>query len=450
MVEAAVGEKLFMRPNPKQQLILDGWKNPEKKVFTLCGGNRLGKTVCGVVVALSTVFGKWLWDDTKLDNIHHRRPRKVRYIGSGWETHVKGVVIPALKFWWPKNRPLETRKNNQGVEAIWKDLATGSTVEIMSTSQQSDVYEGWDGDLVVYDEPPPRDIRVACARGLIDRNGREFFVATLLKEAWLTREVIRARLPNGEIDETILNVVGKTYDNLGYGLTSEGVEQFKKTLKPDEVQARIDGIPSDMFSLVCPKFSRDLHVIKPFKIPLDWIVDINIDFHPSRPWAISFWATARNNFKYACKEMEIRGNPKFVGEEIVRYIKDNNLRVGRAQIDPLAKGDANNDQTVFEILGQALAAYGISLDVASKDKDNGIAILNNLLFTENSMPGLFIFKDCVKTIQGLEDWTFDPETFKPSKENDDFCEVSYRLALMDTQWFPSINYNMSEQKNVML
>jgi hypothetical protein len=448
-VEEAVGERLFMPPNPKQAELLKGWLDPGRKVFSFTGGNRLGKTTIGTILALSTLFGRLLWEDRKLE-FPHGYGRKVRYVGQGWETHIKSVVIPSLKFWWPRNRPLETKKNNQGVEATWKDMATGSVLEVMSTTQEADVFEGWDGDLVVYDEPPPRDIRVACARGLIDRRGRELFVATLLKEAWIHREVIKARLPDGRPDPTIYNVTGQIYDNVGYGLTQEGVEQFIKTLKPEELAARIEGKPSYMANLVCPRFDREKHVKKAFQVPLDAIVDFSIDFHPAKPWAVVFLATFKSNFKYVCHEMELRGNPKYVGEEIIRYLKSNNLRVGRGIIDPLAAGDKNNDETVFDILSGVLGARGILLETASKDKENGIALLNNLLWTENEMPGLFFFDSCVRTIQQVEDWMYDAETLKPSKEDDDFVEALYRLALLDTQWYSEDNYNLSLQKNVIV
>jgi hypothetical protein len=97
-----------------------------------------------------------------------------------------------------------------------------------------------------------------------------------------------------------------------------------------------------------------------------------------------------------------------------------------------------------------LGAYNIGLDVASKDKDNGIAILNNLLWGENEMPVLYYFKTCPKTIQQTEDLMYDPETFKADKKDDDFTEGCYRLALLDRQWYAEQNYDMSKQKSMML
>jgi hypothetical protein len=439
----------FRMPNPPQVALLEAWKNPKYKVFTYSGANRIGKTFISSLLGICTLAGEYLWSGEKMV-FPFPGPRKVRYVGQAWESHVKAVVEPMLNFWWPQARPLDRKKNNQGIDAIWVDKKTRSTLEIMSNVQDSSVFEGWMGDLVLYDEPPKRDVRVACARGLIDRNGRELFAMTLLKEAWIHREVVKARLADGSPDMTVFNVNGDIYSNVGYGLTEEGIEQFSKTLTADEKQARLFGKPSYMSSLVFPKFDREQHVKEPFKIPLDWIVDFHCDFHPSKPWAIVFMATNKLGFKYICKEMEIRGNPKFVGEEIIRYVKDNSLRVGIGLIDPLAKGDQNNDNTVFEILGQTLGAYNIGLDVASKDKDNGIAILNNLHWTENAMPGIWYFSSCPKTIQQTEDIMFDPETFKAEKKDDDFVEGCYRLALLNREWYAEENFNISKQRSIML
>jgi hypothetical protein len=450
--EIACGEKLYMPPNPKQAALLDGWNDPVKKVFTFTGGNRLGKTSIGTIIALSVLFGRWPWSDKPIP-FSHKKSRKIRYVGQGWETHIKAVVIPALRMWWPKGRPLETKKNNQGVESIWKDLATGGVLEVLSNSQESDVFEGWEGDLILYDEPPKRDVRVACARGLIDRQGRELFVATLLKEAWIHREVIKALDENGRPDKSVFNVTGEIYDNVGYGLTTEGVEQFAKSLKPEEKEARLYGKPSYMSSLVFPRFNRDQHIKEPFKIPLDWIVDISVDFHPSKPWAVVFLATARNNFKYVCKELWTRGNPKFMAEEIIRVVKAGDYRVGRCTIDPLSKSGEPNDNDVFTILAEVLGAHNISLEVASKDKDNGIALVNNLLWTENEMPGLYFCRDCPKTITQVEDLMFSPDDdlkIKAMKVDDDFTECLYRLALLDTQWFSEAAYNPVNERPMML
>ena len=400
------------------------------------GGLIHHNTLIGVVIGLSVMFGEWPWSGEKIPFIH-KDPRKVRYVGQGWESHVKTVVEPELKKMWPQCRAVETKKNNQGVEALWKDKATGSTLEIMSNNQESDTFEGWSGDLIIWDEPPKRSNRIAAARGLVDREGRELFVATLLKEAWIHREIIKKRLEDGSPDPSVFNVNADISVNVGYGLTQEGVDQFVKTLRKDEVEARIKGKPSYLGTLVLPNFDRDKHVIDRFKIPLDWVTDVSIDFHPSKAWAVLFVSTGKNNFKYASYMISEKGNPKYIAEEIVRIAKTNDLFINSITIDPLAKGDQNaheGAETVYKIMERVFKSYNYRLDTASKDKDNGISLLNDLLMTENEMPALFFFRDLGLVIEEVEDWMYDPETLRPSKVKDDFCEVLYRIALKNTQW----------------
>jgi hypothetical protein len=443
----------FHRPNPIQAKLLEAWKNPEKKVFTLTGANRIGKTTIGTIIGFSTLFGFWPWDSKPMTFIH-KRPRKVRYVGQGWETHIKTVVLPALEYWWPKSRKVSKKKNNQGIDYWWVDEQTGSSLEVMSNMQESDVFEGWEGDLIVYDEPPRRDIRVACARGMVDRCGRELFVATLIKEAWLHREVIKALDSNGLPDKTYFHVEADIGVNVGYGLTQEGVTQFAKSLRDDEKQARLAGKPSYLSALVCPQFSREVHLKDRFDIPLSWLIDISIDYHPAKPWAIAFLGTAPNGFKWICGEIKEHGTPEEIGDRIVKWFRTKGLaRVHRCVIDPLAKGDSNNDFTIYDRLANKLSAYGISLELATKDKEGGITILNSLLWTENKMPALLFFRDCTHSIQGIEDWlyeTTDSGTIKPSKENDDFCECIYRLCLLNTTWFEPDLINAQDHMTTLI
>ena len=327
--------------NPLQKKLIEAWKNPVYKVFTYTGGNRIGKTTIGAIIANSTVLGEWPWSGEKL-YFPHKEPRKVRYIGQAWESHIKAVVEPAVRFWWPKDVKVETKKNNQGIDYLWK--CSRGEIEILSNVHSSDVFEGWNGDLIIYDEPPKREVRVAAARGLIDRQGRELFCMTLLKEAWIHREVINARLADGSPDMSVFNINGDIYSNVGYGITKEGIEQFAKTLTDEEKDSRLRGKPSYLSSLVFPRFDRHVHVKDRFKIPLDALIDIQIDFHPSKKWAVLFVATLKSGFKYVCEELWEHGNPKFIAEEIVRRVKLRDYeRINSCEIDPLAKGGEGGD-----------------------------------------------------------------------------------------------------------
>ena len=424
--------EFFDRPNPMQAKLLEAWDNPMYKVFTFTGGNRTGKTTIGAILALCTVMERYPWVLSKVYRKPHSKPMKVRYVGQDWEKQIKTVIIPELKKWMPGSEKFHMKKNNIGVEAYWTCERTGGVIEVISNLQSSDTHEGWQGDLIVYDEPPKRDIRVANARGLVDRMGRELFCMTLLKEAWVDREVIKGTLEDGTPDKTIFNIQGTSYDNVGFGITKEGLEQFKKTLTPEEIEARINGKPSYMTGLVYGAFKRETCMIDEFEVPLDWPIDIAIDVHPREKQAILFCATAPNGYRYIVDEVWENGDGKWVGEQIIRMIQKRCYKVNRIIIDPLSKADGNNESTVFEKVQKVLYHYGYFLETASKDKTSGILLVKEHFKGANNMTSLFIFNRCVRFFFEVEGYMYDKDTQKPVDKDDHMMENLYRLLLLNT------------------
>lgn len=477
-------------PNPKQQELLDAWLNPKYKTFTYIGVNQSGKTLMGPIIAFSVMLGEFPWSGVKVPLAYPDEPRNVLYVGQGWDSHIKTTVEPELKKWWPQSwGKIEAvaSKNNQSVYATWILPSNGSKLVLMSNAQETITFEGGKWDVIIYDEPPDRDKRVAAARGLMKSRGRELFLATLVSKAWIHREVIKARLPGGSPDPSVCNIhtqygdnisrckcgeyiqsedyikdryvgtclkCGPVTDYLRFGLTVEGVQAYASKLKKNELAARVyEGIPIELTALVLPNFNRDIHLKKRIEnIPLSWIFDIQIDFHPAKPWAILFMATAPKDFKYFTHFIEMKGGPVAVKDALVKFIRDHHMFVNSIGIDPLSKGDVNaheegESNTVFKILEEGLAAYGYELEVATKDKTTGIANFNDLLMTENEMPSIFVFDDLGPVISQFEDWMTDTKTMLPSKsEPDEWCELAYRLVLQDTKWFEHKERNVIDTK----
>ena len=57
--------EFFDRPNPLQTKLLKAWDDPTYKVFTFTGGNRIGKTTIGVILAICTCAGQYLFGEKK-------------------------------------------------------------------------------------------------------------------------------------------------------------------------------------------------------------------------------------------------------------------------------------------------------------------------------------------------------------------------------------------------
>jgi len=425
------------RPNPIQKELLDAWEQFQYKTFTITGGNRIGKTSILSIIAFSVMFGEFPWNHEKI-HFPHSEPRKIRYVGQDWHNQIKAVVIPELKKWWPMSssfyKPPKLSGNGIIPDTTWLDVKTGSTLEIMSNKQEPAVFEGWSGDLLIYDEPPRREIYIANARGLVDRQGRELFGCTLLKEAWIHRDVINKKNEDGTPDRSVFSVDGDIYVNVGYGITEEGVDDFKNKLNADETDARIKGIPGYMSGLVLPTYSRKLHLKTRFQVPLDWIVDIAIDVHPRENQAILFLATAPDNRRYLVNEIWEHGDGTWIGEQIVRCISQNAYRMGTIICDPLAKGDRNEENTTFDKIERVLMRHGYILETASKDKASGILEIKNHLIGPNKEPSLFFFDDLKRTIYEIEGWMYDEDTQKPQDKDDHFMENLYRLLLLNTQY----------------
>ena len=422
-------------PNPKQAQIIEAFQDISYKILGMSGGNRLGKTTILTIIGLCVMFGKLLWNNQSILYLFpHRKPRKVRYIGQGWQDHVKAVVIPEIEKWWPQSRKVERRGNGVITDTFWKDLKTGSTMELMSNNQRTKEHEGWSGDIILYDEPCKREIYVANARGLVDRRGRELFAATLLEEPWIDHEIIKKVDELGKPDRTVFWVEGTSYDNVGFGISKEGVEELRAKLREEEEQARIFGIPQYMSGLVLPQFKRKTHFIERFDIPLGWMVDIAIDIHPRERQAVLFMATDPRNDRYGCEEIWDYGDGTWVGEQIVRIINKRNYRVNKIIIDPLSKGDSNNPETTFQKIFNILSQYGYVLDVASKDKDAGILEIKEHLKGPNNQASMFFFDDMVRTLFEIEGWMWDKETNKAVDKDDHMMENLYRLCLLNTQW----------------
>jgi len=422
-------------PNPRQAEILEAWLDPAYKTFAMVGGNRMGKTTVLTLIGLSTLFGKYPWNNQSLLHLfNHNQPRKVRYIGQGWHDHIQQVVIPEIRKWWPANRPVKTHGNGVITDTFWQDVKTGGTLEIMSNTQQREVHEGWSGDVILYDEPCKKEIRIANARGLVDRRGREFFAATLLGDPWIDREVIKKRNADGTPDMSVFAVHGTSYDNVGYGISKEGLDDFANILSDDERDARLKGIPSYMSGLVYPGFNRKTHLVDRFQIPLDWMVDIAIDVHPREKQAILFVATDQRQDRYVVEEIWDNGDAKWIGENVVKAVKHHNYRVNRVVIDPLAKGDQNNPESYYEKIARILMAHGMLLEVATKDKAQGILEVKKHLRGPNNKPSIFFFNDLVRTLYEIEGYMWDQETQKPQDKDDHMMENLYRILLLNTKY----------------
>jgi len=405
--------------------------------------------------------------------------------GEDWKSHIGGTLVPELKKWAPEGW-YKTKKNEQGVEYKW-DWNNKSSLTIMCYSQDDDLFESFRKQGVAFDEPPPRSKYSAMSRGLLLDGGKTLFSLTPLKEAWILDEIVLsgrrdiAIVDNLKItdnpdlygwDLNVLKDMGLSeaqsqefFDLLLYenkererpvedkGAKAEKylekvvnnldkiselkILKFIKDIDPADVPPRVFGQFKSLVGRVLKGFEDDIHVIEPFDIPTDWPVVPMIDFHLNVPQAVSYWTVNPQGINYCIGEFWDNTDGGGISDDIIRKTKRFGWDITDAYIDPLSKGDTaymknrygSDLQDTFSIIEGKLSSHGITLHVASKDKESGIRNIQTWLFGPNKLPTMYVFSNCARFLYEVKRWVFDDDG-KPIKENDHMMENAYRYTLV--------------------
>jgi len=417
------------------------------------GGNRSGKSTFGVNedVAHALGYRPWLQKDDPDYKIKVNVPNKGLICGESFGEQVAKVLVPKLLGDPEKGVPgaipteelLGVKRNPAGI-VTQIHLKNGSSIFLQSYDQDVDLFESSDHDWAHFDEPPPRPIWVAVQRGLADRRGRSWLTMTPLKEPWIYDEIYSRK------------DVGLFYfdieDNLGYGLSREGIDQFSSSLTEDEKEARLRGRYFHLTGLVYKDYGAKLR-LKRFPIPKHWGLWFHVDTHPRTPHHAVWIAVAPTGKKYVCGEykngdranavlpfieaVKVYEKEKFGRrlDEVVRLIEP-----GAQAPDPLRDGHSIWDE---------FADQGLRCRPGSKNRDAGILLFQQALRADPTYgiePMIFFFDD----LDGIhfemlhyvwDDWNkraAEGKTEKqaPKDKNDHFIEGIHRILLDEPECQP--------------
>lgn len=419
-------------------------------------------------------------------------PVTIIITGEDWKAHLGRVIVPELKKWSPEGW-YTTKRNEQGVEYHW-EWFNKSTFVLMCYSQDDDLFESFRAQGAWEDEPPPKSKHVALSRGLLLDNGKTFLSLTPLKEAWILDDIVLSgRRDVGVIDNLsladnpdLLNGEKKTLRELGLndqqikdymnvlfyddaekqtpvsdqgaradkflvnivpeplqeGIGKLKILKFIKDIDPADVPPRVFGMFKSLIGRVLKGFDPNVHVVKPFDVPTDWPVVAMIDFHLSVPQAVCYWTVNKQDIKYVIGETWKNMNAEEIADDIIRKVKAYGWKIEDVYIDPLSKGDTaymrnsigTDVKDTYSILEDKLSQHGITLHVASKDKDSGIKNLQTWLRGVNGLPTMYVFDTCERWLFEVARWVFD-DNGKPAKDGyDHMMEDSYRFTLTGTKY----------------
>lgn len=434
------------------------------------GANRAGKTTAGAVEVGYHTTGQYpdWWDGRTW-----HRPTIGRVFAEDFTKGVK-VVTKKLHEWFPKDAIERIEKNNQKAEVGWyirHKSGQFSYFDIMTYEQDVATAEGWNGDWVWFDEPPPRDLYIATARGLIDNDGICIFTLTPLKEPWLFDEIYNSK--NNEVFSVIADVRHNLirYNPISkdmVGLKEESIRRYESKLTEEERETRMHGKFRYLAGRIWKEWDRDVHTydrrmwVKGKDIvavdgqpPRHWPRIMLVDPHDRNPHAILWIACDETNNYWAYREMWIANTTI---ADIVAAIKkvelDSRETVQTRIMDPNfgPKRYGNSGLTVRDEFEQEARKIGYNLrfNFGDDHKELGRKKFAELLKFDPNKPLSLLNHPKFKVADDMKEYIYQIEHYiwdeyrsgierdpkeKPKDINTHFPDLSQYFALCKFGWY---------------
>lgn len=432
---------LGYRPHPKQASFHRAAKFKRRMVRA---GNRFGKSQMGCAEDCAFLMGERAWEkDPEFRRLGiPQKPNKGLVITTDFdkvdEVWTSQGASPG-KLWQllPKDFVKSTSKNSSGViDTVYcqnNSILRFDTVKSFQNNPQSSESSDW--DFIHVDEPCPEEQWKASSRGLVDRGGPAWFTLTPLKEMWINDMFFPRRMKDSADTEIQKGnrwaVQGSMRDN-PY-LSEEAIAEFESTLKQDERECRILGLPLEMSGLIYKEFNFETHVLQEVpkgwaaynKPPKTYTLYYAVDPHPQTPHAVLFCAVSPFGQKFFFDEIFEHTTISKLSAQILGKI--DGYYVARAKLDPLGY---INDPITDSNMEEEFARCGVMLEKATKALSQGILKVQEELKKPNN---LYFSPYLQETLFEFERYVWDKDN-KPLDKNDHMMENLYRLLLDDLRY----------------
>lgn len=373
----------------------------EKYIRLVTAGNGYGKSTLGVNAALAAVNGynPWIKKYTKspctgvvvLDN-----PMKVKEV---WLKEMgKWVNLTEVEF---------IKNGKPYVNEL--QFKNGSKIIFMFHDQDPLIFESIELDWAIFDEPPPRHIFTALARGQRTKGSKPWMliIGTPITAAWLRQEIFEP-WERGERDD-VECFRGSTEQN-EQNLSKGYIEQFSRLLSEDEKKIRLSGQWFDLGSLALKHLIKPkLHYIDPFEIPPDDPIIIAIDPHPSKAHVAIAMAKNKYGQKFVIGELAAKATAREFALRLHEWSRG--WKIVDVVVDSLGSADTTGGEG-FSSFIQVLKDCGIRCRATTFEEKDDEAWIDRIrsslevpLIPDNfgqTIPNLRIFMNCSNLIKDLE------------------------------------------------
>lgn len=200
------------------------------------------------------------------------------------------------------------------------------------------------------------------------------------------------------------------------------VQGMLDTWSDDRIKREILADEDSFEGQVYAEFKRELHVVKPFKIPDHWEKHIRVDHGYRNPASIHFYAVNREGEVYVYKEFyerewlineiikgkSVNGSYQ-AGIEALGGVGDNKTKFITAKIDPSTKNRSGTDGTSdFDEYYRHWPKHWPYLGFARNDVRVGIERVKSYLkpHPKTGKPLLYIFDTCINMLEEISNYKY--------------------------------------------
>jgi len=218
---------------------------------------------------------------------------------------------------------------------------------------------------------------------------------------------------------------------------------------PKKLQERyLYGSDADMEGVVFDEFSRGTSVRDPFEIPVEWEKVVALDHGVTNPTAVLWAAIDWDGNVFIYDEHYESGKTISHHAEVIKKKDYQNIRTWL--IDPSCRAKVNEKAGQFYSIIDEYSDAGIRFEPA----DNSLLAGINRVNTYFKDKRLFIFKNCVSTLQEVENWKWKRlrpgveknQPDEPEDRNDHACDC-LRYIIMSRPITPIKNTSPRAEKH---
>lgn len=403
-------EKLrFYEPCSDKHMAFHKSTKPVRAIF---GGNRSGKSFCGLMELLfHACFDKHPYTGIPNPKAGHYRIFTTRF------SIAEEFIVPMLQEWIPK-------KWFRG--GSWKEAydykyhivygADGSMIDILTYDQDVSAAESVTIHGCWMDEEAPEKMYSGTVSRLISVKGFLLLTVTpLYGMSWALR--IWRQGGNDTVDVFKFSIHDNKY------LPKDYVKQMIEQWPENERQARENGDFLEFAGLVYKELDDHIHYLKDWKEPDYFCATIMaVDPHPRKPTVMVWAALTASETLIVYDEMEISGTAK----EIVRAIKERENKhrypTQLRLIDPAANKQISGIGSTLTTLGE-FENVGMGFTLADNNVNVGVGIVHEYLAYDVSKPvssfnrpRLYFTEKVPKTWQYMKELLWDEFRYGDMKD----------------------------------